>query len=93
MAVQDLREQVKAKLDALDEQALAAVLHYIQTMQPSDVARYVEIMQSDELPEDYDEANDPAIGFLPGSTDAAENVRQVLRDEITFRSGWAQKKD
>ena len=93
MAIQDLREQVENKLDTLNTQELEAVLRFIEAMQLSDVARYVEIMQSNKLPDDYDESNDPAIGFLPGSIDRAEDVRQILRDEITFRSGWTQKKD
>lgn len=54
---------------------------------------YADAIQSDELPESYDEANDPAIGFMSGSTDLAHKSKQILRDEITARSGWTQKKD
>lgn len=54
---------------------------------------YADAIQSDELPLDYDEANDPAIGFMSGSTDLAHRSKQILRDEILMRSGWTQKKD
>lgn len=54
---------------------------------------YADAIQSDELPLDYDEANDPAIGFMSGSTDLAHRSKQILRDEISMRSGWTQKKD
>jgi|tagenome__1003787_1003787.scaffolds.fasta_scaffold14344628_1 hypothetical protein len=81
MAVPNVREQVEAKLDQLSDEELASVLHY------------VEAMQTTELPADYDEANDPSIGFLSGPTDHARRSRQILYDEITARSGWTQKKD
>ncbi len=81
MAAQNLREQVEARLDALNDQELSAVLHYI------------EAMQSTSLPEDYDEANDPSIGFLSGPIDLASRSKQILHDEITRLSGWTQKKD
>jgi hypothetical protein len=81
MAIRELRQQVEAKLDELSEQELSAVLHYI------------EAMQSTSLPDDYDEANDPSVGFLSGPTDLARRAKEILRDEITMRSGWTQKKD
>ena len=81
MAVPNVREQVEAKLGQLSDEELATVLNYIETMQMTD------------LPADYDEANDPSIGFLSGPTDLARRSKQILRDEITARSGWTQKKD
>jgi hypothetical protein len=93
MAVQDLREQLKAKVDELSDDEAAAVLRYIQSMTPADIAHYIEVMNSHELPEDYDFENDPSVGMLSGPTDLSENVKQILRDEITARSGWTQKKD
>ncbi len=61
--------------------------------QVSSLLSYADAIPSDELPEDYDESNDPAIGFMSGSTDLARQSKQILRDEITARSGWTQKKD
>jgi hypothetical protein len=75
------REELSAKLDELTDEQIAAVL------------RYVEAMQSTSLPADYDEANDPSIGFLSGPTDLSERAREILRKEITPLSGWTQKKD
>jgi hypothetical protein len=81
MAVPNVRQQVEEKLSQLSDEEVAAVL------------RYIEAMQTTELPADYDEANDPSIGFLSGPTDLARCSKQILRDEITARSGWTQKKD
>ena len=81
MAVPNVRQQVEAKLSQLSDEEVAAVL------------RYIEAMQTTELPADYDEANDPSIGFLSEPTDLARRSKQILRDEITARSGWTQKKD
>ncbi len=81
MAVPNVREQIERKLDQLSDEELATVL------------RYIDAMQTTTLPADYDEANDPAIGFLSGPTDLSTRVKQILRDEITARSGWTQKKD
>jgi hypothetical protein len=76
-----IREQVISKLDTLRDDEVQWILDYI------------EAMESNRLPEDYDPDNDPAIGFLSGSTDLARNAKQILSDEITARSGWTQKKE
>ena len=81
MATSALREKVNHKLDELNEEQLAELL------------RYIEIMESNILPYDYNEDNDPTIGFLSGPTDLASRAKEILRDEITSRSGWTQKKD
>jgi hypothetical protein len=81
MAVPNIRQQLESKLDALNEEQLTAILHY------------VEAMQSTSLPEDYDLANDPSVGFLSGPTDLGRRAKEILRNEITERSGWTQKKD
>jgi hypothetical protein len=77
----NVREQLMAELDELSDQQVASLLSYAQ------------VLRSASLPDDYDEANDPTIGFLSGSTDMARRSKQILRDEITARSGWTQKKD
>jgi hypothetical protein len=46
------------------------------------LARYVEIMNSDTLPDDYDEDNDPSVGFLSGPTDLASRAKEILRAEF-----------
>jgi hypothetical protein len=72
------------------------LIHKLFDMSDSQVVSlldYADAIQSNELPEDYDEANDPAIGFMSGSTDLAQRSKQILRDEVTLRSGWTQKKD
>ena len=76
-----IREQVISKLDGLRDDEVQWILDYI------------EAMESNRLPEDYDPDNDPAIGFLSGSSNLAQNAKQILRDEITAHSGWTQKKD
>ncbi len=81
MATSALREKVDRKLDELNDEQLAELL------------RYIEIMESNLLPADYDEDNDPTIGFISGPTDLSARAKEILRDEITPRSGWTQKKD
>jgi hypothetical protein len=81
MATANIRERLVNKLDELNEEQIATLLSY------------VEAMQETTLPESYDEANDPSVGFISGPTDLATRAKQILRDEITPLSGWTQKKD
>jgi hypothetical protein len=76
-----LREQVERKLDEFNDQQLAELL------------RYIEIMESNVLQDDYDEDKDPTIGFISGPTDLASRAKEILCDENTFRSGWTQKRN
>jgi hypothetical protein len=81
MAVQSIRERLIHKLFDMTDSQVASLLNY------------ADAIQSDELPNNYDEANDPAIGFISGSTDLARRSKQILREEINAHSGWTQKKD
>ena len=81
MAIQTVRERLIHKLFDMTDSQIASLLSY------------ADAIQSDELPESYDEANDPAIGFISGSSDLARQAKQILRNELTTRSGWTQKKD
>ena len=63
-----LREQVVSKLDDLSDEEVVAVLHYI------------EAIQSVLLPDDYDETNDPAIGFFSAEPDFASRTEEILRE-------------
>jgi hypothetical protein len=73
------RERLISEIADLDDEEIAALL------------RYVELMKSSAPPEDYDEENDPAIGFLEGTTDLSMTYKQILRDEIT-NTGFRKKK-
>ena len=81
MVAQTVRERLIHKLFEMTDQQVASVLSY------------ADAIDENELPAEYDAANDPAIGFMSGSTDLAERSKAILRDEITTRSGWTQKKD
>jgi len=81
MALPDVREQLIAKLNDLSDEQVSRLLSYARGM------------ESETLPEDYSEEDDPSIGFISGPTDLARRAKQILRDEITYRSGWTQKKD
>ena len=61
------RERLIAKLDELTDEEIAVLLHY------------VEAMQSTTLPDDYDEANDPAIGFFSAAPDFASRTEEILQ--------------
>jgi hypothetical protein len=76
-----VREQLHRTIETLSDDQAEAVL------------AYAEALMSDSLPPDYDEANDPSIGFIWGPTDLANRAKDILRDEITATSGWTQKKD
>ena len=75
------------------EQLINKVLNELSDEQVKKLLAQTEAMPSDALPPEYDPDNDPAIGFLSGSTDLAQRSKEILRDEITSRSGWTQKKD
>jgi len=64
----DAREQLIAKLDDLTDAQIEALL------------RYVEAMQTPALPEDYDEANDPSIGFFSADPDFATRAEEILQE-------------
>ncbi|MAS37162.1 MAG: hypothetical protein CL610_24390 [Anaerolineaceae bacterium] len=59
MDTPSLREKAKAELDDLSDEEIRWILSYIESM------------KSNRLPEDYNPDNDPAVGFLSGSTDLA----------------------
>jgi len=77
----NVRERLLNKLDELNDEQIGALLSY------------AEAIQDTFLPDDYDEADDPSIGFIYGPTDLATRAKQILREEITPLSGWTQKKD
>jgi hypothetical protein len=81
MATSALREKVDRKLDELNDEQLAELL------------RYIEIMESNVLPDTYDEDRDPSVGFFSGDPELASRTSDILRVEMTSRSGWTQKKD
>lgn len=67
MAAPDIRQQLIAKLDNLSDEEMKALL------------RYIEAMQSTSLPDDYDEANDPAIGFFSADPEFASRTEEILQ--------------
>jgi hypothetical protein len=79
MAVQDLREQLKAKVDDLTDDEVVAMLQYMDEL-------HAEL--TDDTPID-----DPTVGMFTGPTDLSRRAKEILRNDITARSGWTQKKD
>jgi hypothetical protein len=63
-------KQIQSKLDLLTDEQLAELL------------RYIEVMQSSVLPGDYDEDNDPSVGFFSASPDYAARSKEVLQTEF-----------
>lgn len=68
-------------------------LDHMTTEQITTLLNYAEVMLSHGLAADYDPDHDPAVGFLSGSTNLAQQAKAILRDEISRKSGWTQKKD
>jgi len=77
--MQDVREQAVLKLYELSDEEVVAVLQYMEALH--------EDAMGDERIED------PTVGLFSGPTDLGERAKDILRDEITDRSGWTQKKD
>jgi hypothetical protein len=73
MITLSVREQIEHKLDSLNPEQLAELL------------RYIEVMESSVLPEDYDEDNDPTVGFFSASPDYARRSKEVLRAEFGLK--------
>ncbi|MBE2270905.1 MAG: hypothetical protein IAE80_21890 [Anaerolinea sp.] len=83
MTTASLREQLIARIDRMTDDDVRSLIKLIDLVESSD---------SDELPPDYSEENDPLIGFLSGTTDLAEHVKETLYSDIDEISGWTQKK-
>jgi len=87
MSTPSLKEQLIAKLDQLTDDEIRELIEHI------DIVKYKAAMQSDELPPDYSEENDPAIGLFSSATgDLSMKAKQMLQEEIT-RWGWTQKRE
>lgn len=79
MADTSMREQLIAKIKAMSDEQVAALL------------KTAEALNASELPPDYDPDNDPLVGFISGPTDLSERYKDILRDDIDLRSGWTNK--
>jgi hypothetical protein len=79
MAVPNVRGQVIQKLDELTDEEVVAILEYMESLHPG-------LEQNEQI-------DDPTVGMFSGPTDLSVRAKDILRDEITARSGWTQKKD
>ena len=87
MTTASLREQLIARIDRMTDDEIRELIEQI------DMVQYKSVMQSDELPPDYNEEEDIAIGLISSKTgDLAMRAKEILREEIT-RFGWTQKED
>jgi hypothetical protein len=76
-----LEQEMLQVLRSLSEEQARLLVQVGKAMQPSGETR----------PE-YDEANDPLVGFLDGpSTDLSIRAKEILREEIDPKSGWTNK--
>jgi len=73
MVALPIRKQVQDKLSKLTDEQLAEVL------------RYIEVMESSVLPQDYDEDNDPSVGFFSAAPDYASRSKEILKAEFGMR--------
>lgn len=70
MVTPSVRKQIEHKLDHLNPEQLAELL------------RYIEVMESSGVPEDYDEDNDPLVGFFSAEPNFATRSQEILRREF-----------
>ena len=64
------------------EKLIIKILNDLSDNQVSELLRYTDTLQSFTLPDDYDEDNDPTVGFFSGSTDLSEQTSEILRNEF-----------
>ncbi len=64
------------------EKLINKILNDLDDEQVGEVLRYTETLQSFKLPADYDEDNDPSVGFFTGPEDLAERSEEILREEF-----------
>ena len=64
------------------EKLIDKILNDLDDEQVGQLLRYVETLQSLTLPADYDEANDPSVGFFSGPPDLAERTEEILHHEF-----------
>ena len=87
MNTPNLKEQLIAKLDQLTDDEIRELIEHI------DVVKYKTAMQSADLPPDYSEENDPAVGLFSSETgDLSVKAKRMLQEEV-IRWGWTQKRD
>jgi hypothetical protein len=79
MSAQTIREQLIAKVLTLTDEQASAILQFAQTL------------EADSLPDDYDPAQDPIVGFISGPTDLAERSKEILRSEFGLRKPTIDK--
>jgi|GEM_PF-4740038 hypothetical protein len=83
------RELLKEKIDAMtDDQVDSMLTHaakittrFTFPLSDTDRKRWIEMMESDELSEDYSFENDPSIGFISADEDLSERVEDILYGE------------
>jgi hypothetical protein len=82
MADTSIREQLIAKIKAMSDEQVAALLQTAQALS-----------DNPERP-DYDPAKDPFLNGefrIDGPTDLSETYKDILREDIDLRSGWTRK--
>lgn len=78
-----LREDIIAKIEHMDEDALKALL------------RYVDIMLNENLPSEYNPAKDPMLTgelLFSGPSDLAERSEEILHNEFGIKNESADKR-
>ena len=73
MVALHILKQIESKLVHLSDDQLAELL------------RYIDVMESSVLPEDYDEDNDPSVGFFSAAPDYASRPKEILNREFGMR--------
>jgi len=79
------REQLIEKFDTLTDDQVNELLRYVNVLQSPDLPNDDD-QDNDPaigfLNEDYAEANDPTIGFISGATDISERTKDILWAEF-----------
>jgi hypothetical protein len=75
-----LRDDLLAKIERMSDEEIAELAHYVETM------------QNDDLPLDYDPAKDPSIGFISGAVDSAMRVKEIAAEHMNKKFSQGENK-
>lgn len=68
-------------MNAIREQIIARLDH-LTIVQATKVLEFIETVEEEAVEVEYDEANDPLIGFFSGPPDLGERSEEILEEEF-----------
>ncbi|MCL1492750.1 MAG: hypothetical protein M1G31_18605 [Pseudanabaena sp. Salubria-1] len=79
-------QQIHQDIDSLPNEAQGLLFDFVQILKK----RYLVSIQK-EVSQDRAEASDPLVGLFAGSPNLSMDAEEILKSEITSKSGWSCK--